>query len=408
MHRTLLLVVLLMIALLLAGTRQLAAQNVDGPLIRLKSASFDPLAAQSLAAASANHINGHDVVLVQFKGPVQEAWIAAVRQLGVRLYGYVPDYTFVTRLNGVSPDQVQRLPFVRWIGAYRSAHKLDPQLTTAAPPSNTLMDVTLQTLPDADTAAIEQQIAAWGGAVQARATNQLAGYLHAKLPSDRLIDVAAVDGVLWIEPYVEITLNDNVAAHSLMRAADVRSTLGLYGKGQVIAVADTGLDTGQLDTTHADLRGRVRAVYCLGRPSPCDWSDPHGHGTHVAGSALGNGARSGSNPAQHAYGASFAGVAPEAELVVQSILSQDGKLGGIPRDIGDLMRQAYRDGARIHSNSWGGATCADPPTCSFLGYGGYALSSQQVDLAAWQHKDMLVLFAARSTCEIYAIWTSRL
>ena len=57
----------------------------------------------------------------------------------------------------------------------------------------------------------------------------------------------------------------------------------------------------------------------------------------------------------------------------------------------DLMRQAYGDGARIHTNSWGGptgGTSFDPQ------FGGYVADSQQVDQAAWEHKDMLILFAA--------------
>ena len=54
------------------------------------------------------------------------------------------------------------------------------------------------------------------------------------------------------------------------------------------------------------------------------------------------------------------------------------------------MRQAYGDGARVHTNSWGGPTGG---TAQSPEYGGYVADSQQVDLAAWEHQDVLILFS---------------
>ena len=62
---------------------------------------------------------------------------------------------------------------------------------------------------------------------------------------------------------------------------------------------------------------------------------------------LGNGTLSGSNPASHNYTTSYAGVAPEARLVFQSLLDSNGGLGGIPSDLNTLFQQAYNDGARV-------------------------------------------------------------
>jgi hypothetical protein len=328
--------------------------------------------------------------LLQFSGPVQEAWKAAATQAGARLYGYVPEHAFIARMDSAALTAVRALPFVHWVGLYHPAYRLDSALD--AEPASGSVTVEAQTLPDADLDALSQVIAGWGGTVAGRATNVIAGYLRATLPAARLGDLAAQDTVLWVAPYNAPQLHNNVGGGQIMRANDVRQSLGLFGAGQTVAVADTGLDVGNPATLHTDFKGRLVKAYCLGRPSPCDWSDPNAHGTHVAGSVLGSGEASGSNPASHQYPTtSFAGVAPEAKLVVQSIEDSSGGLNGIPNDLGDLMREAYNDGARIHTNSWGGPTGGSQ---QFPQYGGYVQESQQADLAAWQKKDMLILFSA--------------
>jgi serine protease AprX len=107
-------------------------------------------------------------------------------------------------------------------------------------------------------------------------------------------------------------------------------------------VADTGFDD-----THPDFAGRIVRVVALGRPGGS--TDPHGHGTHVAGSALGDGSAS---------GGVVRGTAPKAKLFFQSLLDKNNKLGGIPFRLETLFAEAYPAGARIHNNSWGSAAFA--------------------------------------------------
>ncbi len=194
-------------------------------------------------------------------------------------------------------------------------------------------------------------------------------------------------GVLLL---AQVRAND-VARRDIMHVERVWEQLGLYGQGQIVAVADTGLDTGNRDSLSEDFAGRVRETFALGIPD--DWSDPNGHGTHVAGSVLGSGRLSGSDPGASAYGGSFAGVAPEADLVFQALLDANGGLGGLPDDLGDLYRQAYDVGARIHTNSWGASFFIRPLT-RFVTAGAYTRYAVQTDRFAWEHPDMVILFAA--------------
>lgn len=184
--------------------------------------------------------------------------------------------------------------------------------------------------------------------------------------------------------------------------------LGLTGKGEIVAVADTGLDTGDPESIHKDFQGRVRDIQSFPiNPSYSIWLENpggddgaadlySGHGTHVCGSIAGNGARAvelGLDPIQ--------GTAPGVEIVFQAIeqtmkWNKKGKkawrqakinppphgLFGIPGNIQELFQKAYDQGARIHSNSWGGG---EP--------GEYDENCLGLDTFVWNHKDYLILFA---------------
>lgn len=170
--------------------------------------------------------------------------------------------------------------------------------------------------------------------------------------------------------------------------------LGLTGKGQIVAVFDTGLDTGNLQTLHPDFKDRVVATFAYGRPSDReswkgDWSDPKGHGTHVAGSVLGDGSASDGR---------LRGAAYEAELVFQSSFNKNFASGLINlshagfNPYGKLLTDAYlvRDAQgrspRIHSDSWGGGDKEHPAA--------YDDSSQRFDMVCFVLKDLLPIVAA--------------
>ncbi|WP_109119245.1 S8 family serine peptidase [Azospirillum sp. TSO22-1] len=140
------------------------------------------------------------------------------------------------------------------------------------------------------------------------------------------------------------------------------------GNGQIVAIADTGVDDTHPDLAPARFVGKVG----LGRPG--DTSDPDGHGTHVAGTVLGDGTASNGK---------LRGAAPAAQLYFQSLLDVNGRLGGLPANLKDLLLPAYDAGARVHNNSWGAFV--------YTQYSGYAF---QVDAFVQDKRDMLVVIAA--------------
>src|SRR5262249_33862467 len=130
----------------------------------------------------------------------------------------------------------------------------------------------------------------------------------------------------------------------------VAMQFGYDGAGVTVAVADSGLDTGDADNIHPDLFGRVAALFYYG--SLGNASDEHGHGTHCAGIIAGNGATGEMDETGALYGL---GVAPRANIVAQRVFDADGNFEA-PPTYGDLTRDAVRAGAVIGSNSWGDDT----------------------------------------------------
>jgi serine protease AprX len=117
---------------------------------------------------------------------------------------------------------------------------------------------------------------------------------------------------------------------------------GLTGAGQIVAFADTGLDTGDLSTLLPDFQGQVKGGFAVGLGGN-SWGDPQNHGTHVAGSIAGSGASSNRLIRGTGFG---------AKLVAQGMWS-DMMNNIMPPTIPKLFEGAYKEGARIHSDSWG-------------------------------------------------------
>lgn len=181
-----------------------------------------------------------------------------------------------------------------------------------------------------------------------------------------LTDLAKRPEVAVIEQLEAPRLYDE-PARTLLGLVRKNLKLGLEGAGEIIGVADTGIDK-----SHADLTNRIAGVSAWGRKG--EVSDPEGHGTHVAGCAVGDGTASQGE---------VVGAAPQAKIFFQSILDKNGGLGGLPTDIGDLLKEAYAKGARIHNNSWGAFSFAR-----------YSNTSLDVDRFVAANPDMLVVIAA--------------
>ena len=368
--------------------------TIDDDTIYLQAGAFDPLAAPSIAAAAAP-ANASPYYLVQFTGPVEALWLEQVAALDGQVVGYIPNNTHIVRMAPSAVAAVQSLPSVRWVGPYRPAYKVAPELAAASmaaaagpAAAGGAVELTIIAFPGESLAALRAALTTLGAGIVEAADTALGPVLHVQAPLSILPAVAQQPGVSWVERYLEPSVA-NAEGRKIVGAEAAWQTYGYYGSGQIIAISDSGLSVqgalspdfaGRLVRAFAPSEMNLASAQCTAKTT---FTDLNGHGTHVAGSVLGSGARSGSNAAAHAYTGSNAGTAPEARLVFMA-LNTDGSTGIQCVDLnGDFLNKGYQEGARISSNSWGASD-----------RGGYNQISSLVDDYIWRNKDYLVLYAA--------------
>jgi hypothetical protein len=369
----------------------------EGIPIRLAGGQFDPLSGSGLPVLTAGMTldsypgDGTGYYLVQFNGPITEADKAGLTQAGAEILDYIPDFTFIVKMNNATRSALASTGNVRWVGLYQPAYRVAPSLLQAyvATGRSETLELVVVTFKGEDIDQVARQLRALDGIVLESAETEWKGKIKVQIAAPRIDAIARLSGVKWVEQAPQWQLSNNLVA-DIMDVRDVWDDHGLHGTGQTVAVCDTGLDQGLTAPTnlHDDFEdgsGNSRVIAIFDRVGDGASDAYSGHGTHVAGSVLGNGARSGATPSTHTYPSSaYAGMAPEANLVFQAVGGTNDALTGIPFDLNTLFAQADSAGADLHTNSWGSSM--DP--------GAYTIDSQDVDEYIWNHKGFTILFAA--------------
>lgn len=367
------------------------------------------IAADLRTESYVSNVDGH--YLVQFFGPVKEDWRHDIERLGGRVLNYIPNNAFIVQLDGELLDDVQALREVQWLGIYHPAYKIRPALFEM----EGSVDVKIITFADEGL----------GQVISSLHRDQIISYFEeddfgvvkATVDVEDIPELAKLNTVQYIEPIYEMQLwNRNMQWIMQTDIVDNRRLwdLGLRGQGQIIGVADTGLDfdhnffredAGTIQT------GDIYNVTDLGRrkviryevmsqwigtdpmTDPWAWKDSaymqvagnitSGHGTMVSGTLAGN---------DDTIATSLNdGIAPDAKIYLQDIGTLyknpeyndwwDDSLRYIPDDYHYLFENPYLNGARIHSNSWGAKNID------------YDLEAMMVDKFMWEYPDMLIVFS---------------
>ncbi len=253
-------------------------------------------------------------LLLQLTGPLTDEWRNQLETLQVSLLEYIPDNTWSSRVNRSQLQAIHDLPFVRAMGKLYPGDKLPATLLNhdlsphAKQGSQITLDVSFQpdqTLQQA--LAALQTIAATPDVREYRSGQQL----QITLPASRLLDLANLEAVRWIEEPAAPIIQDNVNSANLIQVTALQQQLpDLLGTGVMIS----GWEGGTPQSNHPDLAGRVTIAQSSAN------SD---HATHVTGTLIGSGKNNslarGMAPAAQYIGYDFYGDIP-AEMA-QAIIS---------------------------------------------------------------------------------------
>jgi hypothetical protein len=323
----------------------------------------------------------------------------------------MPDHAYQVRIPRSMRKSVEANASIRWVGDYEAGFKVHPRLWPTAKEKMRAIRV----VPFAD-ASVTKTIQLLQRTipelvVTKKFEDQWAHFAEILVPAGKEDDVvraaAAIEGVQWIEPNDEAHFLNNNSSRAIQgnTATDAGRTIfahNITGTGQIIAVADSGLDddmcffrsfNGHEGVTEAASaptevigpltpQNKVIGYWVQEGAQAYDASGADFHGTHTSGTVAGD------NFA-HPSSATDAGVdpgdgmAPNAQILFQDIGKNDGNgtlTGGDPYA---MFLQALRGGARVHSNSYGSTS-----------QGSYTAYEQLVDQFLFDHDEMTIVFSA--------------
>jgi subtilisin family serine protease len=191
---------------------------------------------------------------------------------------------------------------------------------------------------------IEPLLAAMGIVVRGR----VGPIVSLRVPVDALEPLARLPQIAWVKAGRSYRPSNEISTLNHVSSDAANLTFGTRGAGVIVAVIDTGIDWTNLDFRNADGTTRLLGIWDQTRSDPLhppppgftfgayygrgdiaaalssggslDTGDGHGHGSHVMGTAAGNGLQTGNGvPA-----GTFAGVVPEADLLAVRVFDDQG------------------------------------------------------------------------------------
>lgn len=322
--------------------------------------------------------------LIQFVGPVKRAWIDQLQASALELVAYVPNNAYLVRgdqnalarlLARNQSAEARGEGFVQWQGPFLEEYKVHPALTATANAGELTVAVQLalgRAERDPRNNAEVEQARKLASSIMVDAYS-VANFtnLRMKIDASRLADLAGLPGVVNIEPWTPPQLFDErssqIVAGQLTsdrttpRGPGYAAWLAAHGFSSnfnfAIDVSDTGLDRGAItaDKLHPDFldsNQQSRVLYARDYTSELDPGDIPGHGTINMSIAAG-GNTSAATGARDSSGYNYGlGVAPFALLGASKIFQSSQNFDLID-PYSKLVSDAYRDGARVSSNSWG-------------------------------------------------------
>jgi hypothetical protein len=323
--------------------------------------------------------------LVQFDGPIYEHERTALEATGALIDGYLPNYTYIVRMDQSTRGQVAELAGVNWIGDYHPGYKISYEIDLS---DISCKEFLVLLYSGTDGESVRETVESAGGRMLSWQSTSAETVVRVELLPSRIPELVQLPQVKWVEP----------APHYYWFNADAQWVVqtwvednrriwdkGLTGEGQIVNSTDTGLRTSHnmyrdpdiVITTWGDYPDHRKVIAYQPVDATSTFGDEIGHGTGTACCLTGNDRPVGGSSAN-------IGMAPDAKLYFL-----DAAYGPSPagNDVETTLAKAYdgnsAGGARISSNSWGSPYSLE-----------YDASCAQADRLMWNRPDYLVFVSA--------------
>jgi subtilase family protein len=354
--------------------------------------------------------------VVQFDGPLSPADHLALKETGVKILEAMPPHGYLVELDENSPGA---WPQGIQVKTFKLKNKMSPEITDLvsgiARPGGpiTIKALTYRNRSAQKLADYVRPLVAPRAPLHYTSDGSGRSMIWVRVSEDDAALVAAElathPDVAWVERFtLPVLLNDD--STWLIQSGDPvkgRTVFrnGLTGYGQIVGVADSGLDADACQFRFGESRDEVTVSSGIPQPPAGSQANPDAkvvsyfvigqseayddaaggfHGTHTTGNMAGDNFEH--RATRNAAGRdTHDGMAPGAQIVFQDIGANDGTLRGtLGLSMYNLFDQAYRAGARVHNNSYGSSVISI----------NYDSDSAAIDAAAWRFNDFLPVFAA--------------
>ena len=303
-----------------------------------------------------------------------------VKALGVTIQGNIPPNAYFVEAGESELAALKERFSLLYVGEYLPEYKMTYPgaaiASVSAAGEEEYHPVQVGTIRKEYLPSIKEALENVGAKEVEELFNTLEPCVKALITNSQAYEIAKRGDVAFIEPYAEEEICNDVSRSEFLCNVDDLQLDGYTGKGQMVCIQDTGLDNGTTDQIHPDflgknIKGRATTGIANERGSYDDWADAGNHGTHVAGSAVGNGAASNGQ---------FRGMACEADIFCLCAGLRSGYIYSGNED--DLVN-TYNEGARVMNNSWGSNSD---------GY--YGSGARLYDKVIWDHPDYTICFSS--------------
>lgn len=212
----------------------------------LRYAQFDPLVGVPEVDANLAAPAGHRLFLVQFFTQPLDIFRRQIEERGGTVRHYVAQLAYLVEASPKAMEEITALPYVRWVGPYHPAYRLEEFILANLDRTELLPSLTynIMVLAEEHKAAVASRIESIGGKVQRADAGKF--LVEAVLTPAELLAVAGWDEVLFIDRWSPYEVDMNIA-RQIGGANFIELVAGYAGQGVRGEVFDAGFNLIHMD-----------------------------------------------------------------------------------------------------------------------------------------------------------------